>query len=49
MVLHLSHVEGGFGEPFNCVTKDAAFLYYYDTFCVVDGCFLSGTSEVVVP
>ncbi len=25
MVLHLSHTEGGFGVPFNCVTKDAAF------------------------
>jgi hypothetical protein len=25
MVLHLPHTEGGFGVPFNCVTKDAAF------------------------
>jgi hypothetical protein len=25
MVLHLPHAEGGFGEPFNCVTKDSAF------------------------
>jgi hypothetical protein len=25
MVLHLPHAEGGFGVPFNCVTKDAAF------------------------
>jgi hypothetical protein len=23
MVLHLPHTEGGFGVPFNCVTKDA--------------------------
>ncbi len=25
MVLHLSHDEGGFGVPFNCVSKDTAF------------------------
>ncbi len=25
MVLHLPHTEGGFGVPFKCVTKDAAF------------------------
>jgi hypothetical protein len=25
MVLHLPHAEGGFGVPFNCVTKDAVF------------------------
>ncbi len=25
MVLHLPHAEGGFGVPFHCVTKDAAF------------------------
>ncbi len=25
MVLHLPHTEGGFGETFNDVTKDAAF------------------------
>ncbi len=25
MVLHLLHGEGGFGVPFNCVTKDSAF------------------------
>ncbi len=25
MVLHLPHAEGGFGVPFNCVTKDDAF------------------------
>jgi hypothetical protein len=25
MVLHLPHAEGGFGVPFNYVTKDAAF------------------------
>ena len=25
MVLNLPHAEGGFGVPFNCVTKDAAF------------------------
>jgi hypothetical protein len=25
MVLHLPHDEGGFGVPFNCVTKDDAF------------------------
>ncbi len=25
MVLHLPHAEGGFGVPFNCVTKDVAF------------------------
>ncbi len=25
MVLHLPHTEGGFGVPFNGVTKDAAF------------------------
>jgi hypothetical protein len=25
MVLHLAHSEGGFGVPFNCVTKDVAF------------------------
>jgi hypothetical protein len=25
MVPHLPHAEGGFGVPFNCVTKDAAF------------------------
>ncbi len=25
MVIHLPHAEGGFGVPFNCVTKDAAF------------------------
>ena len=25
MVLHLPHAEGGFGVPFNCVTKGTAF------------------------
>ncbi len=24
MVIHLPHAEGGFGVPFNCVTKDTA-------------------------
>jgi hypothetical protein len=25
MVIQLPHAEGGFGVPFNCVTKDAEF------------------------
>jgi hypothetical protein len=26
MVLHLPNAEGGFGVPFNCVTKDVHFI-----------------------
>jgi hypothetical protein len=39
MVLHLPHAEGGFGVPFNCVTKDAAFYTTTSRFvaCLLDG------------
>jgi hypothetical protein len=42
MVIHLPYTEGGFGVPFNCVSKDVAF---YVTTSVL---FLSGTSADVV-
>ena len=39
MVLHLTHTEGGFGVPFNCVTKDAAFYTTTSRFLAWLGAF----------
>ncbi len=47
MVLYLPHAEGGFGVPFNCVTKDTAFYTTTSRFVSWMGTF-SETSGVVV-
>ena len=39
MCLHLPHAEGGFGVPFNCVTKDAAFYTTTSRFVAWIGAF----------
>jgi hypothetical protein len=39
MVLHLPHVEGGFGVTFNDVTNDAAFYTSTSRFVVWFGTF----------
>jgi hypothetical protein len=39
MVLHLPDTEGGFGVPFNCVTKDAAFYTTTSSFVTCLGAF----------
>ena len=39
MVLQLSHAEGGFGVPFNSVTKDAAFYTTTSRFVTWLGAF----------
>ncbi len=33
MVLHLPHVEGGFGVSFNCVTQDDVFILLLHDLC----------------
>jgi hypothetical protein len=49
MVLHLPHAEGGFGVPFNCVTKDAAFYTTTSRFVVWLGAFPQERQELWLP
>ena len=49
MVLHLSHAEGGFGVPFNCVTKDAAFYTTTSRFVAWIGAFSQERQELWLP
>jgi hypothetical protein len=49
MVLHLPHAEGGFGVPFNCVTKDAAFYTTTSRFVVWFGTFPQERQELWLP
>jgi hypothetical protein len=46
MVLHLPHAEGGFGVPFNYVTKDAAFYTTTSRFVVWLGAFPQERQEL---
>jgi hypothetical protein len=46
MVLHLSHTEGGFGVPFNCVTKDASFYTTTSLFVSWIGAFSQTRQEL---
>ena len=46
MVLQLSHTEGGFGVPFHCVTKDAAFYTTTSRFVVWLGAFPQERQEL---
>jgi hypothetical protein len=49
MVLHLPHAEGGFGVPFNCVTKDAAFYTTTSRFVSWIGAFSQARQELWLP
>jgi hypothetical protein len=49
MVLHLSHVEGGFGVSFNCVTKDTAFYTTTSRFVTWIGPFPQERQELWLP
>ena len=49
MVLHLPHAEGGFGVPFNCVTKDAAFYTTTSRFVGWIGAFSQERQELWFP
>ncbi len=49
MVLHLPHAEGGFGVPFNCVTKDAAFYTTTSRFVAWLGAFPQERQEFWLP
>jgi len=49
MVLHLPHAEGGFGVPFNCVTKDAAFYTSTSRFVAWLGAFPQERQELWLP
>jgi hypothetical protein len=49
MVLHLPHVEGGFGVPFNCVTKDAAFYATTARFVAWLGAFPQERQDLWLP
>ncbi len=49
MVLHLPHAEGGFGVPFNCVTKDAAFYTTTSRFVSWLGSFSQERQELWLP
>ncbi len=49
MVLHLPHVEGGFGVPFNCVAKDAAFYTTTSRFVSWMGAFSQARQELWMP
>jgi hypothetical protein len=49
MVLHLSHVEGGFGVPFNCVTKGAAFYTTTARFVSWMGAFSQERQKLWLP
>ncbi len=46
MVLHLPHTEGGFGMPFNCVTKDVAFYTTTSRFVSWMGAFSQVRQEL---
>ena len=46
MCLHLPHAEGGFGVPFNCVTKDAVFYTTTSRFVAWIGAFPQERQEV---
>ena len=49
MVLYLPHAEGGFGVPFNCVTKDAAFYTTTSRFVSWIGTFSQARQELWLP
>ena len=49
MVLHLPHAEGGFGVPFNCVTKDAAFYTTTSRFVAWMGAFSQERQKLWLP
>jgi hypothetical protein len=49
MVLHLPHAEGGFGVPFNCVTKDTAFCTTTSRFVSWIGTFSQARQELWLP
>jgi hypothetical protein len=49
MVLQLPHTEGGFGVPFNCVTKDATFYTTTSRFVVWLGAFPQERQELWLP
>ena len=49
MVLHLPHAEGGFGVPFICVTKDAAFYTTTSRFVAWLGAFPQERQELWLP
>ena len=49
MVLHLSHAEGGFGVPFNCVTKDAVFYTTTSLFVSWMGAFSQERQRLWLP
>jgi hypothetical protein len=49
MVLHLPHSEGGFGVPFNCVTKDTAFYTTTSRFVTCLGAFPQERQELWLP
>ena len=49
MVLYLPHAEGGFGVPFNCVTKDAAFYTTTSRFVSWIGAFSQARQELWLP
>jgi hypothetical protein len=46
MVLHLPHAEGGFGVPFNCVTKDTVFYTSTSRFVTWLGAFPQERQEL---
>jgi hypothetical protein len=49
MVLHLPHAEGGFGVPFNCVTKDDAFYTTTSRFVTWMGAFSQERQKLWLP
>jgi hypothetical protein len=49
MVLHLPHVEGGFGVKFNWVTKDDAFYTTTSLFVTWIGVFSQERQELWFP
>ncbi len=49
MVLNLPHAEGGFGVPFKCVTKDAAFYTTTSRFVSWMGSFSQAPQELWLP
>jgi len=49
MVIHLPHADGGFGVPFNCVTKDAAFYSTTSRFVSFLGAFSQERQRLWLP
>ncbi len=49
MVIHLPHADGGFGVPFNCVTKDAAFYATTSRFVSFLGTFCQERQRLWLP